>query len=249
MNHLPQRATGSLPAILAVSLVLSLILVTLSPNRASAQQDLLHRYIGTAYQDGQPAPPGTQVSALNDSGELTSAKVTATGLYILPVPKPALGEQTIFFAVNGVHTGQTAVWTTPGVTNLDLRIQQTTAPAAILPPAPATSQARPIAGPAGTDGAHGSDGSDGSDGPPGPAGAAGAHGTDGSDGPPGATGPQGAAGPAGPPGKDGPQGPAGSAGNASTLRVNATGNNVIAIALAALALAVAAAALFASLRR
>ena len=253
MEHRPtRRVPPAAAAALAVAIAMLITVALTAAPPAQAQEDSVHRYIGSAQVNGLPAPPGTPVSALNSKGVLASSTVTATGLYVLAVTKPeSEAERTLFFAIDGRHTGQSAVWTAPGVTSLDLQIaarpqQPQTAP---LPQASQSHGAGPQGppGPAGADGTDGRDGMDGATGPQGPAGA------DGRDGMDGATGPQGDQGPTGPEGPQGPPGPAGAAGAAGsappTLRVQATGNNVIAIVLASVALAVASGALFFAIRR
>ena len=248
MEHALRRAAGAKTYLLV--LALTMLALAAAPALASAQEEQLHRYIGTAYLNGTPAPPGTAVSALNSAGTLATAKVTSTGLYILAVPKPT-GDQLLFFAIAGALTGQNATWTAPGVTNLDLRMQSATTPTRNAPAAaaaPQASQETPGAdgrpGPAGADGADGADGAHGADGRNG---IDGQNGTDGEDGADGSTGP---AGPQGPPGERGPQGPPSNAATGTTgLQVQATGNNMIAIIMAAVAMAMGAGALFVSLRR
>lgn len=235
MQHRLHRGPTAAATLVAFTIALLFLNV---PPPALAQEDQLHRYIGTAHVNGSPAAPGTPVSAMNASGTAATSTVTNGGLYILAVPEPVnQADRTLFFTIDGSHTGQSATWNAPGVTSLDLRSTAIHGQPQTLPQNPSTSGLQGPAGPAGPPGPAGANGADGADGAGGPPGPAGADGADGADGPQGAPGPQ------------GPPGIASTAGTPATVQVKATGNNIIAIALAALALAVAASALFFALRR
>ena len=180
---------------LALLAVLALFLTL--PAIASAQQVLPHVFIGTATENGVPAPVGRAVTASIDGVVVGSTTVKARGGYTLLV-KQGTGT-AITFKVGNLDAAQTATWVQGGGDVLDLVVG-------------GAGGAGGAVGPAGQAGPPGSKGEQGATGDRGPAGPAGPSGPSGADGPAGAAGPAGGPGSAGPAGAVGPAGPAGGGG-------------------------------------
>ena len=180
---------------LALLAVLALFLTL--PAIASAQQVPPHVFIGTATENGVPAPVGRAVTASIDGVVVGSTTVKAGGGYTLLVNQ---GTGTaITFKVGNLDAAQTATWVQGGGGVLDL----------VVGGAGAAGAADAAVGPAGQAGPPGSKGEQGATGDRGPAGPSG---PSGADGPAGAAGPAGGPGSAGPAGTVGPAGPAGGGG-------------------------------------
>ena len=243
-------------------LVALLAILASVPAMASAQGDIPHTVLGTAYIDGRVAPQGTSVQALIDGNQVAIASTNATGVFFLLIPPSDTGTshvgKTISFRVRGLVAAETLTWASqgdsrgvrlnasanptntprPANTRRPANTPRPTAASARGPQGPrgATGEAGPE-GPPGPAGADGVDGADGAQGPPGPAGA---DGVDGADGATGARGPQGYIGQtgqqgvAGPAGLSGPQGPVGPPGSSGNFMIA-----IIALVIALLALLVA----------
>ncbi len=126
--------------VMTLSLVLSAIPVYAIPA-------LPHAFYGGVTINGSPAPVGTSVEA-RGTGVVTGLEdnpttTTVSGIYGTSNPFQSrliiqgdIGEgATITFYVNGVSTGQTAVWNSGQTTELDLFVTIVTPPAP-TPPAP-----------------------------------------------------------------------------------------------------------------
>ncbi len=233
------------------------------PALASAQGDVPHTVLGTAYFDGRIAPDGTLVQAFIDGREVDRINTNASGTFFLLIPPSDTGTshagKTISFRVRGLLARERLTWSAAGDDrNFTLSVSTTptntprptnTRRPANTPRPTATSAPTIIRGPAGPQGPPGEPGPEGPEGPEGrpglrgdagPAGPAGADGTDGATGPAGERGPQGYIGQtgqqgvAGPAGLTGPQGPAGPPGSSGNFMIA-----IIALVVALLALLVA----------
>ncbi len=192
----------------AVAAILMSLLAALSAWSASAQSPNVPPAVlaGTAWVNGELAPPGATVVAMQGTSELASIVVEAGGRFgpLLVESPPSTGP--VYFTVNGARAGYELTWQS-GFRKADVELraptgeQPTATPTAVMVQGPA--------GPPGVPGPAGAAGPAGAPGERGPAGPAGVQGPPGAAGPPGPPGEPGAVGPAGP---AGPQGPAGEEG-------------------------------------
>ena len=232
------------------------------PALVSAQGDIPHTILGSAYIDGTIAPSDMPVVALIDGTEVGRGFTTGDGLFFLLIPPAETGShagKTISFRVRGLAAGETLTWAsggdnrsfrlnasanptnTPRPTNTRRPTNTPRATTSAVQTGPRGPQGpRGLPGEPGPEGAAGPAGADGATGPAGPAGADGADGQDGADGEAGPRGPQGYIGQtgpqgvAGPAGLTGPQGPAGPPGSSGNFMIA-----IIALVIALLALLVA----------
>ena len=220
--------------------VFILMLASLPYATASAQGNLPPMMVaGWAWLNGEPAPAGATIAAMQGTRELARIEVSSGGRFgpmqIGPPPSGA----NIHFLVNGVRADYELTWRS-GLLNLDAELRAPAAggqqsptatprrPAATEAPAPTAVM---VAGPPGPQGAPGVAG------PPGPPGRDGADGLQGINGPPGPPGPPGEQGEAGPRGPEGPRGRT-SAAESDSYGLYALGAAGVAALLAIAALAV-----------
>ena len=223
-----------------IGVALSLALLTpLSMSHVSAQAPSGPPAFlgGTAWVDGQLAPPGAAVIAMQGSTELGRGIVEDDGTFRpFQIRKPPTGN-LIYFLVDGALVPEEETWRS-GLLRADLELRAVSAtqqtPTATPPPTPTpvpapTTPAVSVPGPAGPQGEAGPAG------PPGPPGDAGPPG------PPGPAGPAGDPGAQGEPGSEGPrgeEGPRGRSADSSNFALYALIAAVVAILLAIAALVV-----------
>ncbi len=187
---------------------------------------------GVAWLDGQLAPPGAVVVAMQGSTELGRGVVENDGKFKpIQINKPPAGN-LIYFTVAGVRASEEVAWRN-GLLRADL-VLRTGAGAPVPVPTPQTGApaVSGVPGPAGAKGDHGPAG------PQGPAGKDGAPGEPGVQGPPGPAGAQGAPGPAGESGPEGERGRAAEAVESSSLGMYGLIAGIVAILLGVAALVV-----------
>ena len=190
-----------------VALMAMLWLSTASPTPVHGQNVPPAILGGTAWIDGELAPPGTPITALEGATVLGQGVVGENGVFrAFTVSKPSQSNRIYFLVGNYRAAGEETWWSGRREIGLELRASTTGAPAPTAAPqqvgaTPTPIPARPAEpGPAGPQGPRGPQGVAGPPGPVGPAGETG------SAGPPGPPGPQGEEGPEGPEGEEGPRG-------------------------------------------
>lgn len=189
---------------------------------------------GKAWVDGQLAPPGAAVIAMQGSTELGRGIVEDGGTFRpFQIRKPPTGN-LIYFLVDGALVPGEETWRS-GLLRADLELRAVSAtqqtPTATPPPTPTpmpvpTTPAVSVPGPAGPQGE------------PGPAGPPGPQGVAGPPGPPGPAGEPGAQGESGPEGPSGEEGPRGRSADSNNYGLYALIAAIVAILLAIAALAV-----------
>lgn len=212
---------------------------------ASAQAPALPPMVlaGTAWLEGELAPAGAVIQAMQVNTELGRTMVRAGGRFgPLRVSQPH-GQGPVHFLVEGQRADVEKTWVSGFLqADLELRAPSAAQPAATATPRPAptaTARAAPtqrpaptpapvaIAGPRGERGPVGPAGPQGETGPPGPAGS------------PGPAGPAGSQGEEGPPGEEGPRGRKGESDGYGLYTLAASGVAAL-LALAALVLSIVA---------
>ena len=209
-------------ALYLVLLTLVLLIVSI-PSVALGQDGPPHGIVGNVRINGQPAAPGTAVSAIINNQTLARSSVAAGGSYRLQIPAGEnYGTNPISFQVNGraadakSASGRAWIGTWSGggldLVNLVSPSTSTTAAPTTAPTrvtttvtrrTPVPTAARGPVGPQGPEGPQGPQGSQGGTGPQGGPGAQGPKGDQGPVGPPGERGLQGDLGPRGEPGPQG----------------------------------------------
>ena len=172
-------------------LVALLAILASVPAMASAQGDIPHTVLGTAYIDGRVAPQGTSVQALIDGNQVAIASTNATGVFFLLIPPSDTGTshvgKTISFRVRGLVAAETLTWASQGDSRgvrLNASANPTNTPRPANTRRPANTPRPTAASARGPQGPRGATGEAGPEGPPGPAGADGVDGADGAQGPP-----------------------------------------------------------------
>lgn len=191
---------GRAYCLVIVAIIVSLFAVS-PPPTASAQAPLPPAVLaGVAWLDGQLAPPGARVVAMQGDTELTRATVRAEGKFgPLQIARPPAGGP-IYFTVGGHRAERELTWRS-GLLMADLELRaSTSAQPTPAPPPPPTATPQPTDTPPTPVVVQGPAGPPGEAGPPGPPGLAGQPGQPGPSGPPGEPGAAGPIGPAGPPG-------------------------------------------------
>ena len=107
--------TSFLVLIAVVALLVSI------PAIVSASSVPPHKFYGTAYIDGQPAPEGTLVVASISDERVGETMADATGNYVLTTMGDSSYQgQVVTFRVNGQYARETAIWLQGARTELDL---------------------------------------------------------------------------------------------------------------------------------
>ena len=223
-----------------IAVALSLALLTpLSVSHVSAQAPSGPPAFlgGKAWVDGQLAPPGAAVIAMQGSTELGRGIVEDGGTFRpFQIRKPPTGN-LIYFLVDGALVPEEETWRS-GLLRADLELRAVSAtqqtPTATPPPAP-TPMPAPATPAVSVPGPAGPQGEPGPAGPPGPPGDAGPPGPPGPAGPAGDSGAQGEPGPEGIRGEEGPRGRSADSSNFALYALIAA---IVAILLAIAALAV-----------
>lgn len=218
---------------IAAAVLLALLTVLSLPNVSAQAPSGPPAFLGgTAWVDGQLAPPGTIVIAVQGNTELGRGVVEDDGKFKpFQIRKPPAGN-LIYFVVGGARVPGEESWRS-GLLRADLELRSGSvsqeAPTATPPPTPTpmpTPPAISVPGPRGE---------------PGPAGPTGPQGPQGVAGPPGPPGPSGESGAQGEPGPEGPrgeEGPRGRSADSNNYALYALIAAVVAILLAIAALAV-----------
>ena len=138
-----------------MAVFLALVIFTV-PVHAQAIPSLPHAFYGAVEVNGSPAPVGTEVEVRGEGVQTgvgnNPVTVTAAGSYGSSNPlEPKLVVQgdiadgtTLTFYVNGVPTGQTAVWHSGEVTELDVSVTgEIPPPGTTETPPPETTETPP----------------------------------------------------------------------------------------------------------
>ena len=229
------------PVIIGVVLVLITVVGALAHTVVFAQSPPSPPTVlgGIAWLDGELAPPGTLIEAMQGDVRLSRITTRNNGRFgPLQIPKPP-GIGPVYFLIDGQRADVEIEWRAGFLqAGLELRAGLGARPApsatATPPPTPTPRAGQPVAptavtvvGPAGPRGERG---------PAGPAGPPGPQGPQGDQGPPGAAGPQGEQGPEG---EEGPRGRPGESEGYELYTLAAAGVAAL-LALVALALSIVA---------
>ena len=99
-----------------------------------AQEQQGHEFSGAAFIDGQPAPQGTVVAALDSGTQIASVSVDASGKYSnLQIPTAGI---FVTFTLDGLAAAETATTQAGGATILDLNANRPQAAPPTNTPAP-----------------------------------------------------------------------------------------------------------------
>ncbi len=218
---------------LAAILITLALLAALPWSTASAQAPNRPPAIwgGLAWIDGELAPSGTPINAMQGATVLGQGVVEADGRFKpFQINQPTSGSSIIFLVGNALVPEPTR-WVS-GSIRLDLELQASTSstPEVAATPTRAAVTAPVEQGPAGPAGPQGERGPTGSQGPPGERGLPGE---------PGSVGPQGVTGPAGPMGEEGRRGRSAESNNYGLYALGAAGIAAL-LALAALVVGIVA---------
>ena len=227
---------------LALAAFLLLSLLTLLPHAtASAQAPSGPPAIwgGLAWIDGELAPPGTAIKAMQGTTVLGQGVVEADGRFKpFQIKQPTSGRSIIFLVGNALVPEPTR-WVS-GSLRIDLELRaRAGAVASAQPAATATPGFQGTRSERGPQGERGPAGRDGAQGERGPAGRDGAQGERGSAGPIGSPGAEGSRGKLGPRGEEGPRGRAAESSGYDLYTLSAAGVAVL-LALAALVVGIMA---------